>query len=592
MASGRPRRERRSPLPLAALGLLLRRRTAEASGNMTSIVQHGAVNYERLSVRVLRSRGYVAPAEIGGFDAVYPRGVGSTYSTSPGPFGGLDGDRGNLRSARRRTQREIADDNENCHTAGRWHTSMTRPGTCTNDATLPESWLVEPMATFFTFETAEDCCGQSVYEGRPCGIHDCRDSDGGGGEGEGSAVAGGKHDPGITYPDGHICHGRMWHPDLTSRTPACTNTVTNYPGNWDDVLMVGVTMFTSSSECCATLWGEWKNKKEEKRMQCQEVEAAECTAPSETVADGGGGDDPASEPVVEECGHPWHPSRDGKGCSNGPPGTYPREWDGNLKMFASHDECCAGYYPNVDLEECTKLDYCSRGPTVTEQQPQAEETTKTMATAAPTKSEENSPVATPTGTSFNDGAGTETEDPGCGVWVKRKQCTRKPGCAWDYTSGTCGEGEVESPVEDSPPESCDSLNKKRCSRSALCAWDLSSSVCAEAVPAPGGSENDAAPSSACDPDDPLPFHPTTPEDRTCSNGPDVPASMAGAAGFSFETPEDCCAAFYGDGPCDVVDVCSAYAAAGGGGCASKLGKKCKKDENCSWDEARGVCGDA
>lgn len=234
----------------------------------------------------------------------------------------------------------------------------------------------------------------------------------------------------------------------------------------------------------------------------------------------------------------------------------------------------------------------------------------------------------------------------CGAWTRRKQCSRRPGCAWDYASGTCGEDGEEAkagPVDDSAPGPCESspnkkqcskrpgcawdpskgtcgedggeveagsgpadgpapvpcgslVSKKRCTRSPLCGWDLALGVCAEADPPspPGSLGGDVpVPPSWCDASaPPPPYHPTTPGERTCTNGPGVPDTMAGASGFSFVTPEGCCASFYPDGPCDVVDVCSDAAAAAGECASISSAKKCKKDGRCGWDDALGACGDA
>ncbi|EJK43916.1 hypothetical protein THAOC_37593, partial [Thalassiosira oceanica] len=205
---------------------------------------------------------------------------------------------------------------------------MTRPGRCTNDDVLPASWLAEPMSSFFTFGTPDECCAQDAFAGRPCGVDDCRDGGGGGGE----------SDPtGITYPPSHRCRGRMWHPDLTSPTPACTNTVTDYPGEWDGPLMVGVTMFAASSDCCDTLWGDWKNKKEEKRMRCRAVEAAECSDPDPPGTDAGGGARRSRPPPVLRAGSAiaLAPLRDGRGARTARPGRTPGSGRGGSSTGAT-----------------------------------------------------------------------------------------------------------------------------------------------------------------------------------------------------------------------------------------------------------------
>jgi len=51
------------------------------------------------------------------------------------------------------------------------------------------------------------------------------------------------------------------------------------------------------------------------------------------------------------------------------------------------------------------------------------------------------------------------------------------------------------------------------------------------------------------------YHPTSPGERTCTNNEEYPAAWRGNDKFLFESAQDCCAAYYGDGLCFIKNVC-------------------------------------
>ena len=53
------------------------------------------------------------------------------------------------------------------------------------------------------------------------------------------------------------------------------------------------------------------------------------------------------------------------------------------------------------------------------------------------------------------------------------------------------------------------------------------------------------------------YHPTTPEQRTCTNSQDYPIVWNEQSDrFLFVSAQDCCAQFYSDGVCFIKEVCS------------------------------------
>jgi len=88
--------------------------------------------------------------------------------------------------------------------------------------------------------------------------------------------------------------------------------------------------------------------------------------------------------------------------------------------------------------------------------------------------------------------------------------------------------------------------KKQCKKIPGCSWNASKNSCIDYLNG-SGCEGRM-------------YHPTNAKDRTCTNDGDYPElweSPGMRATYLLASSDRCCAAFYDDGPCNVVNVCSA-----------------------------------
>ena len=155
----------------------------------------------------------------------------------------------------------------------------------------------------------------------------------------------------------------------------------------------------------------------------------------------------------------------------------------------------------------------------------------------------------------------------------KKTCIKSSECHWDTSINSCADNAVLTSDEkqDSPTESptslvstpgpsavrptmgCKGNKKKQCVKTRECHWDTSINSCADNVVFRSGEKK------VVDDDDcgKKKYHPTSVLERKCSNDDIFPSLWrSNPDRYFFILGDDCCAAFYSGGPCEVVTVCS------------------------------------
>jgi len=226
-------------------------------------------------------------------------------------------------------------------------------------------------------------------------------------------------------------------------------------------------------------------------------------------------------------GHKWHKGLERNTCTNDL--DYPSAWNdpavANSFLFDTFVECCAEY---VNTESfCTVVDICETRPTVIGPGQLLDLLAELLAAGSPTES--------PTTLSLRP-----TMAVGCGQNKPRK-CVKDPECSWDRTTKSCVDL-VPMDIDEHVDEKVDVQLDEKVDE------DVGNRV----------DEDDHADVYADDCG--KKYHPKSVLERKCTND-DVYPSIWDRPDmrrvYFFTSSADCCAFFYSDGPCHVVNICSA-----------------------------------
>jgi len=461
-----------------------------------------------------------------------------------------------------------------------WHPDITASSpTCTNTAfkgnNYPSYWDNPVMKGLTMFDTPKECCGNLNGEGainsNYCFVKESND-----------CVANdetGQYD--IEKDD---CEdGRKWHASK-SKSETCTND-DDFPPAWSDAFYNGKTMFSSHTECCNDLGAFGL-------ANCHVINI--CTDPLYTS--GTIGTDYGSP----SCAYPWHPNAPTfRGCSNSLPETYPNDWTHpdvqSWYLYGTHEDCCDNFFDYEDTDDCPKFDHCpdvivpiaspiawaSTSPTTCDEErnrwhkghtgpnictndldyPLAwDDPTITADHLFDTVREccdnfvDNEDMDTCVVVDICDKMST-TIDLNAPAKLSIQFPTYSP-----MQSSMTNELDV-SPATDSPSHSpahppidtapvslCAGKRKKRCANDPECNWVINSCVDGLVLTGSGELVNDGCAG--------IKYHPTNVLERKCTNDDNFPSIWSHTMDkYFFSSGQDCCAAFYDGGPCEVNNIC-------------------------------------
>lgn len=411
--------------------------------------------------------------------------------------------------------RECADDDGPDDCAGPWHPAADFDG-CSNSprGTYPDDWTVPGVSERYFYETHAECCNATfVYPS----IDECPKTN---------------HCPtGRPTPAPVSCPSEnKWHRDADANARTCTNDL-NYPKAWNDPFLMWDYLFDTPEQCCART----ANQEE----PCIVVDI--CTGPGEALElpatpitmsqpellKATSADEPATHQPPVSC----RGVTKKKQCSKKQECT----WDATIDSCA--DAALSSLSAEVGPGENSQLQY----PTLVEEQAMTEPTTR------------------------------------CGGIEKKKSCTKDPECNWDRSIDMCVEATVSAPITDGSTESptlssmkrqmepqptrgCGLIfRKKSCGKDPECVWDVSLNSCVNTNLTPGKGKQVVSVRGDDDCAEKK-YHPTSVRIRRCSNSDSFPSVWASSPDmrkkYFFTVGDDCCATFYSDGPCEVVNVCS------------------------------------
>ena len=234
---------------------------------------------------------------------------------------------------------------------------------------------------------------------------------------------------------------------------------------------------------------------------------------------------------------------------------YPSEWlDTSGYMFDDSSSCCLGVF---NYANCQMNDICP---------PESSASSPSwMPTSSPSVAPSRGPTTAPSQTS-NTVGDSDASDPCSGKM--QMQCRARL-CSWDGSRNACimlGQQEdklstqipasrlpTPMPIEAAATNNsqCNAkANKKSCVKNG-CYWNAIYKSCSNKK-VTTAINNDINCKDRK-------FHPRTATDITCSNDDDYPALWAKDGlknKFFFASADACCASFYRNDNCKVVDICS------------------------------------
>jgi len=397
-----------------------------------------------------------------------------------------------------------------------WHPDIASDSDgCSNSENIPDSWkrnilLRETML----FGTAEECCQEhyALY-GLWCNVNDVCSEE---------TQSFPHPSSGDISHSNSSCSSRRWHPN--KGFSKCTNALGGSSSS----------MFDDATACCMQVFNY---------PNCPMEDV--CTSTGQTTT-----------PSISSCeSHKWHPNTDFSKCTNDVwEGPSILMFDDaavccmnafNYDNCPTEDVCASG--AEVITSPPSSRPTPSPTPTLTTQTPTPTPTTQSPTpnpnTPAPTT---NLPTKTPTnrpsfaliyGSSTLDDRGPKIP---CG-WRTMAQCKSRS-CIWDTSKKSCVVLGELSPTPavmmgEAPSDRCGGKNKRQCANDMYCSWDNFADSCT------CGSDM---------------YHPRSAHDRTCSNDGKYPALWNEPImrdEYFFTSGLECCAAHYKDGPCKVVDIC-------------------------------------
>jgi len=194
------------------------------------------------------------------------------------------------------------------------------------------------------------------------------------------------------------------------------------------------------------------------------------------------------------------------------------------------------------------------------------------------------------------------------------QCRRDSQCKFDAASDGCimryesMNSDADETTTTTPSNSsCSGKPKRTCIRSK-CQYDTPTDTCSDVTPSSSSSPTPVESSDAANNDNNNndncrgnKYHPTSVLIRKCSNNEMFPAlwnqpSMRET--YLFTTADECCAAFYNDGSCEVDNICSSSTTTTSDNnnepvvntiCSDKSRKECIQENQCGWDRLSKSC---
>jgi len=435
---------------------------------------------------------------------------------------------------------------------------------CSNSAYFPQHWIDD--ADVMLFDTAEECCDSHyTAHGLECNVHDTCPT-----EEESSSSSPGNYVGDNTHHS--YCDSTRWHPSVggegTGVVSACSNSQ-NYPHQWNNPGLSSYMFFDDFLDCCQR---HFPDEFPACRMDdvCAELTSSptKTSLPSETT----------TSPIsTEEVMSPscrsakWHITLDFSKCIND--FDYPQTWEdaSPSMLFDEAEACCLNVFNYAD---CEVEDICasngvtsgpsqlpSQKPTPSTEIPSRAPSTKTP-TPAPFRdiSTSEPSVKITTSKPVHDSSIIIDDNPvmdPCSGNTKKK-CKQAPLCTWNHSQRSCvthvdkirfmpvpSSMPSPEPTEETNRSRCTGKSQKQCSKLLECDWNKSTRSCSDSVE-----------EKACEG---RMYHPRSSKDRTCSNDGEYPVlwdTPVMSAKYLLPSGDQCCASFYSDGPCTVVNVCS------------------------------------
>ena len=300
-----------------------------------------------------------------------------------------------------------------------------------------------------------------------------------------------------------------------------------------------------------------------------------------------GGSGSSSSSSSSSCAYPWHPALPAfDGCSNSPRGTYPNDWNHpdahHHYLYGTHDDCCEGFFEFNNLRDCRKSDHCrEEGPTPSPMLPMKYcdddgQGLKWHRGVRPNKCTNDLDYPTAWDDPFLSanhlfdtpeeccarhssaetcsvvdicGKVSKTIEPDVRVSPPTRHPTTRPTAITPPWPPAAPAASQDTPNQE--VTGCGSKGRKQCANDSKCKWIRNSQSCVVLDPTPpAGGEGHA--DHDCD----KKYHPMSVSERKCINNDIFPLLWSSMADdYFFTTGHDCCAAFYGDGPCEVVNTC-------------------------------------
>jgi len=383
---------------------------------------------------------------------------------------------------------------------------------CSNSEEFPDRWNGDES---MLFDSAQDCCeAHYLLYGLECNVlNACDTSD--------------AHDD---TSSSSSCNSTKWHPTMggsgAGSDASCSNDW-NFPSQWNSPGLSAYMMFDDFSDCCEKHFPDVA-------PSCRKddicVEGGGALASTSTVT----ASPTVSVAPTSSCpSAKWHPSQDFSRCTNA--FDYPTSWEGSSVMFDDVTMCCLNIF---NYENCEIEDICPNEDVASSQGPS-------------TKTPSFEPVIATMAPTFTAGTADDSESSNFCSGRTQSEC-RVRLCAWDTSRGKCalfGElSDSSSSPSPAPMETkqCGEMRKKECVKHPDCVWNKDHCVASDEITHRNGCEGKM-------------YHPRNANDRTCSNDDDYPDLWNNPSEIGrhfFLTAEECCAAFYGEGSCNIDDICS------------------------------------
>jgi len=449
--------------------------------------------------------------------------------------------------------------NDDCESHPMYHPDDVNKDGCTNSLDFPESWinLGKNRESALFYPTVFECC-EELYlkKGYDCNIRNV------------CAVFITDHptsSPTLLLPskeehsdkptvDITSCLGQPWHPDMANAVVGviggCSNDA-GYSESWNE--NPGMLLFDTAEECCNTHLIPYG-------LKCVIRDTCLANTTIDPRPSNTGSPDGDDLPSSSCESAKWHPTEGFTKCTNDL--DYPQNWErANDLMFDGATECCVNVFNYADcaMEDlCASSDVLTSGTSMMPSQEPSLIPTKMSSskpsTAMPTSEPPTKMPTSKPSSKMPISAPVHKSNPPTNPCIGKKQrkC-RAPLCIWDKSQNSCllvANQQNPSTKPTSPPAGegtirsrCTGKSKRRCPEIPGCAWNSSIKSCAD---------NDDGCEGRM-------YHPRSVEDRTCSNDRDYPEMWdrpGMIAKYLLTSADQCCASFYDDGPCNVVNVCS------------------------------------